>query len=314
MHFVYILTILNTMLALYQYATFNGDAQSTWRYDFLVDARQNNETETEDRFVNYQIVRDGNLRASGVFVSALQYSYTAALSAVYAFVMLLSTWKRKPLIAIGYTSALALLILGMLASQVRASLVIFFISSAAYFICTKRTNSTTSYSSKKAFLLILCSYLGLLLTIFVFGANSLDASAAGRAPQYIKAISEFSIIGAGLGRYKGQFDSDIVFGALTFGALFLVIPILFVQQIKKFSLRKDASSDGCAQIVTFGFCIATAAASVSLFQHLSGTVFYYMVWILLAASTAHQPKSTRMQPLRMRADFNQHQTVSIRQP
>jgi hypothetical protein len=172
----------------------------------------------------------------------------------------------------------------MLASQVRASFIILIVAIATYYICTKRSPTGITLLTKRAFTLILANYSILLLTLFIFGADSLDASAAGRAPQYLKAISEFSIIGAGLGKYRGQFDSDLVYGSLTLGVMFLFIPYLFVTMFRKTSSKQALYSDKNTYTVTLAFCIATSVATVSLFQHLSGTVLYYVTWLLLIAS------------------------------
>lgn len=282
--FVCLLTLLNTTIALYQYATFNGDPQSSWRYDFLVDARQNNETENEERFVSYQIVRNDNLRASGIFVSALQYSYLAAFSAFYIFLQMLAVKRNKFVFYLGYSSLIFVFILGMLASQVRASLIILAVAIATYLICTKRKPNGIQLLPKRALTLVLINYSILLLTLFVFGADTLDTSAVGRVPQYIKAISEFSIFGAGLGRYRGQFDSDLVYGSLTLGVMFLFIPYLFVRTFNKAFSKPALYSDGNAHIVTLAFCIATSAATVSLFQHISGSALYFITWLLLFSS------------------------------
>lgn len=282
--FICLLTLANTAIALFQYSTFNGDPQSSWRYDFLVDARQNNETENEERFVTYQIVRDDKLRASGIFVSALQYSYLAAFSAFYIFLQILTVKKNKLFLYLGYSTLFLTFILGMLASQVRASFIILIVAIATYYLCTKRSPIGITLLTKRAFTLILVNYSILLLTLFIFGADSLDASAAGRAPQYLKAISEFSVIGAGLGKYRGQFDSDLVYGSLTLGVMFLFIPYLFVTMFRKASSKQALYSDKNAYTVTLAFCIATSVATVSLFQHLSGTVLYYVTWLLLITS------------------------------
>lgn len=310
MGFVCLLTLLNTTIALFQYSTFNGDPQSSWRYDFLVNARQNNETENEERFVTYQIVRNDKLRASGIFVSALQYSYLAAFSAFYIFLQILSVKKNKFVLYLGYSTLLLTFILGMLASQVRASFIIFLVAIATYYTCTKRSPTGITLLTKRALTLILVNYSILLLTLFIFGADSLDASAAGRAPQYLKAISEFSIIGAGLGKYRGQFDSDLVYGSLTLGLIFLFIPLLFVTMLRKTSSKQALYSDENAYTVTLAFCIATSVATVSLFQHLSGTVLYYVTWLLLIASATrvsspiHKPSIAKNKTYKMYHEVN----------
>lgn len=286
MNFVCLLTLLNTGLALFQYYTFNGDPQSSWRYDFLVNAHENNEVDTENRLISYQIVRGDELRASGIFVSALQYSYLGAMSAFYIFLSLVVTRKKKIASLVGYGLLFLFLVCGMLVSQVRASFIILAVAILLYLICTKKSSTGISFRANMALLLILVNYVILLLVLFVFGAESLDSSAAGRIPQYLKAISEFSIIGSGLGKYRRQFDSDFVYGFLTFGVAFLFIPFLFVKMFKEAFSKKVAYVGGNSIIVVMAFCMAVSAATVSLFQHLSGSAFYYMVWLLLIASAA----------------------------
>lgn len=292
MGFVCLLTLLNTALAIFQYTTFNGDPQSSWRYDFLVDARQNNESDTEDRFVTYQIVREDKLRASGIFVSALQYSYLAAMSAFYIFLQITIVRKNKFVFYSGYSLLFMILIGGILASQVRASLIMLAISIISYLFCTSRSSTRISFFTKRAFALIFASYTALLVVLFKFGADSLDASAAGRAPQYLKAISDFSLLGAGLGKYRGQFDSDIVYGIITFGIAFVLIPLMFVTLFRKAFNKQANYSDGNSVILILAFCITTSAATVTLFQHLSGTIYYYMAWLLLITSANRESNNT----------------------
>ena len=288
MKFVCVLTLLNTSLALFQYITFNGDPQSSWRYDFLVDARQNNESNTEERFVTYQIVREDKLRASGVFVSALHYSYLAALSAFYVFLQMMAVRKNKFIFYSLYSTLFIFFVAGMLASQVRASLIMLALCLISYFFCTNRSLDNIYFSVKKTIALIVVSYTALFAVLFKFGADSLDASAAGRAPQYIKAISDFSVLGAGLGKYRGQFDSDIVYGVITFGVFYFIIPLVFINLFKKAYSKQVKQGYSNNAIVILGFCVAISVAIVSLFQHLSGSIFYYVAWLLLITSATRK--------------------------
>jgi hypothetical protein len=281
--FFCLLTILNSMLAIYQYSSFDGNAESSWRYNFLIDARQNNESNTEERFVNYQIVRDDKLRASGIFVSALQYSYIAAMAAFYLFLKLFLEQKKKLLMRAIYTAAFMVLSAGIVVSQVRASLMILAICIAAFFFFIKRTKRSIVFDTKKSAFLIVSSYALILFVLFFYGGDALDSSAAGRAPQYLKAISEFTIVGAGLGKYRGQFDSYFVYGAMTFGIAFFMIPFVYSRLFSS-AFRPAPRLPENEIIIIFAFGISISAAIISLFQHLSGSIYYYMTWILLVIS------------------------------
>lgn len=281
--FFCVLTILNSILAIYQYNAFDGNAESSWRYNFLVEARQNNESNTEERFVNYQIVRDDKLRASGIFVSALQYSYIAAMAAFYLLLKLFLEQRKKLIIRAVYTAAFLVLFAGVIVSQVRASLIILAICIAAFFFFVKRSKHTIVFSTKKSVALIIFSYALILFVLFFFGGDALDDSAAGRVPQYLKAISEFTVLGAGLGKYKGQFDSYFVYGTMTFGIAFFIIPLIYARLFSSaFSLAPRLPENEI--IIIFAFGISISAAIISLFQHLSGSIYYYMTWILLVIS------------------------------
>ncbi|VDA96518.1 hypothetical protein BANRA_04433 [Klebsiella pneumoniae] len=93
LHFIALMVVGNSIIAIIDYYNFNGIAESSWRYDFLIDLNLKTDSDYESRMVVYQIVRNGNLRSSGLFVSALQYSYIAGMFCFYFYLKLLNSLK-----------------------------------------------------------------------------------------------------------------------------------------------------------------------------------------------------------------------------
>lgn len=79
LNYIAFLVVLNAVKAIYDYYSFNGLVESSWRYDFLIELNLRNNPDYESRMAVYQIVRNDNLRSSGLFVSALEFSFIAGM-------------------------------------------------------------------------------------------------------------------------------------------------------------------------------------------------------------------------------------------
>lgn len=271
---------INSAIAIIDYVTFNGDPESIWRYSFLLEQRLSSNSDYEERLIGYQVSRGGNLRSSGVFASALHFSYIAAFTAFYYFsstqINLRSRrWSR----AASSSILFALCFGGVIVSQVRASLIIFASSIIIYYICSNIRRGSPSARVTASHSLLALGILAYAIFIIFFSGN-FDASARGRLPQYVFGLQNLSILGAGLGSYTGQFDSYYVYGSVTFGIIFLIWIIYALQMHRKaFSVRDfDVRGDLLHRV---SFLALPPALLISAFQHFSGSLYYQIVWILL---------------------------------
>ncbi|MFS7592854.1 hypothetical protein ACJ8CP_02345 [Klebsiella pneumoniae] len=56
LHFIALMVVGNSIIAIIDYYNFNGIAESSWRYDFLIDLNLKTDSDYESRMVVYQIV------------------------------------------------------------------------------------------------------------------------------------------------------------------------------------------------------------------------------------------------------------------
>lgn len=214
------LVLCNSLIAIFQYFTYNGNPESSWRFEFLQVLNLRNDPNYEERMVIYQIERDGNLRASGLFVSALSFSFLEAFYCVY-YIFSLFNKKLFLLDLFKVVMCVFVLLLGIYCSQVRTSLIIVVFSFLFLFFSQKNKRRFLLFKPKSAISLSLLLCFLTFFFIVALGEGSIDASSFGRVNQYVSLYSNFRISGYGLGSYKGLFDSFYIYGFMTFGVLFL---------------------------------------------------------------------------------------------
>ncbi|WVM88262.1 hypothetical protein UMZ34_18900 [Halopseudomonas pachastrellae] len=278
------LMTLNSIYAVFQSYTFNGNIEEYWRYTFLLEEKLKANPEYETRFIYYQLLRDDELRSSGLFVSALQYSYSAAFASFYFIVKIFGAVKTKQtgLLTL-YIAGAAICIAGVLASQVRASLITLIISLATYFACY-HPRGKEKFKHRRALLLLSASVLTYALALLLFGTK-FDSSVQGRIVQYTYGLQNFKITGFWPGSFKGQFDSYYLYASMTFGAaLFFWIYFILTSYS---SIYKKINSANLSPKENFNtviaFCTIPAAMVLACFQHLAGSLYYQIVWLLLFA-------------------------------
>ncbi|MFG7715848.1 hypothetical protein, partial [Klebsiella pneumoniae] len=274
LHFIALMVVGNSIIAIIDYYNFNGIAESSWRYDFLIDLNLKTDSDYESRMVVYQIVRNGNLRSSGLFVSALQYSYIAGMFCFYFYLKLLNSlkWLNFSGLALSLISMIICLA-GVYVSQVRTAFLIIIFNILFYHLCLSYKNNFSFKPKLTMSLAVICSVV-MFYAIYYLG-ESADASSYGRLAQYAIMISDFNPLGAGLGAYKGLFDSFYVYIILTLGAPSIYFIYFFVKRYIYIFSRKNIEIDK-KYIPFVGVCF-TAFPVMMLamsFQHVAGSIYY----------------------------------------
>lgn len=284
MAFLAIAIAANSAFAVVQYYTFSGDFESSWRYDFLLQEALRADVTFESRLMEYQIVRDGNLRSSGLFASALQFSYSAALACFYFYCRSLDLMRRGRIFsALGWGALMVLCAWGVYVSQVRASLIIVAVSVALHGICFSARNGGRFKAGSA--IAIGAGAVAAFAWALTFHASAFDASVQGRIPQYAYLVQNFIVFGHGAGAFRGKFDSYYIYGFLTFGLAF-AIWILYVLRLywRSFGGRmRDWTLPGNVMLRGFMFASIVPMLVISSFQHVSGSLYYQVIWMLLFA-------------------------------
>jgi len=284
MSFLAVAIAVNSAFAVLQYYTFSGDFESTWRYDFLLQEALRADSDFETRLMEYQIVRDGNLRSSGVFASALQFSYSAALACFYFYCRSSDLFRRGRIFtAVGCGALMILCAWGVYVSQVRASLIIVLVSAALHAICF----STRDGGRFKAGIAIAIGVGAVVVFAWAltFHASAFDASVQGRIPQYAYLVQNFIAAGHGVGSFRSKFDSYYIYGFLTFGIVFAgwIVYVLRVYWRSFGGRMAEWRSPGDVMLRGFMFSSVIPMLVVCSFQHVSGSLYYQVIWMLLFA-------------------------------
>lgn len=279
------LVIFNAVIAIYQYITYKGIPESSWRFDFLQVLNLRNDPNYEERMVVYQIERDGNLRASGLFLSALSFSFLEAFYCVYYALSLLNKKMQfSDLLKNGL--CISILLLGIYCSQVRTSLIIVFFSFLFLFFVRKSQRCFLRFKPKLAIFVSIWLCFFTFFSIIILGEDSIDASSYGRINQYITLYDNFRLGGYGLGSYKGLFDSFYIYGFMTFGIPFAVFVFYLVfVYCRAYSSEKKFYDDSIhfkyKLFLLLAFVSFPALLYVMSVQHTSGSIYYILNFYLL---------------------------------
>lgn len=279
------LVIFNAVIAIYQYITYKGIPESSWRFDFLQVLNLRNDPNYEERMVVYQIERDGNLRASGLFLSALSFSFLEAFYCVYYALSLLNKKMQfSDLLKNGL--CISILLLGIYCSQVRTSLIIVFFSFLFLFFVRKSQRCFLRFKPKLAIFVSIWLCFFTFFSIIILGEDSMDASSYGRINQYITLYDNFRLGGYGLGSYKGLFDSFYIYGFMTFGIPFAVFVFYLVfVYCRAYSSEKKFYDDSIhfkyKLFLLLAFVSFPALLYVMSVQHTSGSIYYILNFYLL---------------------------------
>lgn len=272
-NFIALLVVLNAVKSIYDYYTFNGMVESSWRYDFLIELNLRNNADYESRMAVYQIVRNGNLRSSGFFVSALEFSFIVAMFFFYYYLKFLNSIKynNAKLFFYSFVSMLICFV-GVYVSQVRTAFIIIVFNLIFYHLFFNR-NELISF--KPRLTLICATFCSLIMfAIIYYLGDSADASSYGRLAQYVYLVTAFNPLGVGFGEYKGMFDSFYVYALLTFGIPALYFIYFFAKRyvsIFKEKIYVDNIYLPFLGLIFTAFPVMLLAMS---FQHVATSLYY----------------------------------------
>ena len=268
------LGVVTVLIAVFQYATFDGELTNTWRHDFLLALKLEQNPEYRPHMIQYSIIRDGSLRASSVFISAIDFSVFAAFFGILAFVSLV--FRRRP----QYVLWMGLSVLGVAVSQVRIGYIVLAFGWAVTLLLASRWRPVriAAMLSPLFVIAVILSYVGL-------GSGLNDPSSMGRLPQYAYLLSEFSFTGSGFGSYRGRFDSFLIYAGLTLGAgvVLLGLAIAWTAVRLEHVDRRLAQRGGHVEeriAVRFAFVQLLSAIVVFSVHHTAGSVSYFLVFLL----------------------------------
>ncbi len=211
---VYLVIAINIFYASFNYFTFDGVYQTSWKYQFKLDREfiKLKESIWGFRLLGNDFVRDGNLRASGFFISTLEYAITLAFTFIIAFVSYLRSKKRAQMIEMLMMISCCV---GIYTSQTRTAYGIVLLAIVLYL-------GFRYYRMKLWFLVAIpiffTGFVFIAVTIRIPGLD--EASSFGRILQYVEFINNFDVLGIGFGSSKRtSFDSFYLSIFTVFGIL-----------------------------------------------------------------------------------------------
>jgi hypothetical protein len=271
---------LMSVYAIYENLTFSGDFTKLWYYDFVAQAKES--INTDARLLQYQFMRGDELRATGFFISAIEYSLFNALALTYAVISIYTTrgFSRR-----FYFSLISILLAGgEIVANVRIGWIVFAIA----VLCAAQVHFFGTRSFRK---LAIAPVVILLLSFALIVVNKadLDASSVGRLAQYASVPSAFRLEGYGLGAitnngetYKDSWYISVlmVFGIASIGYAWLMFsPVINTLAHLKIRRRGELKGDRaaytfaigtigffCAQLYVFGFHYSTGLSHLYLLQ------------------------------------------------
>ena len=284
------LGVVTVLIAAVQHATFDGDLTSTWRHDFLLALKLEQNPEYRPHMIQYSIVRDGSLRASSVFISAIDFSVFAAFFGILAFVSLVVRRRPEYLVWVGVA------IVGVAVSQVRIGFIVLAFGCAVTLLLTSRWRGVR--------LAAMLSPLGVIATILAYvalGGGLNDPSSMGRLPQYAFFLDAFSVSGSGFGSYRGRFDSFFIYAGLTLGAGIVLLGLTIAWTATRLE-RVDRQLGVCRahveERIAVRFALVQLLSAIVVFSvhHTAGSVSYFLVFLLafIAARIDASPRRSRL--------------------
>jgi hypothetical protein len=267
------------IVAIYENWTFSGDFTKLWYYDFVAQAKES--INTDAHLLQYQFMRGDELRSTGFFISAIEYSLFNAFALTYAIISIY-TARNFPS-RMGFMLISALLAWGEIVANVRIGWVVcaLALSSVAQ-IQAFRTRSFIKLS------ILPLTVLVLSFALIIVNKADLDASSVGRLAQYASVPATFKLQGYGLGAitndgetYKDSWYISVlmVYGIAAIGYVWLMFRPL-VEALGNLNIWRrmeisDPSSYAfslgtigffCAQLYVFGFHYSTGLSHLYLLQ------------------------------------------------
>lgn len=268
-------TFANGVAAILQYVNYGGNIENTWRYELIQASWEHSNIKHHERFMNYQIEREGDLRASGYMSSALLFGFVAAFAVVMSFFKLhqAKTLALKAMwLAVGAT-----LLVSVYVSQVRTA---FFI--VAFSIMYSKFSGSIKSKERLGVIVFLMAPVVVIMGGYLFSAY-MDQSVQGRVVQYNELFSGFSIFGDGLGANVGRFDSFYIYAIRDVG-IFALAPILYLLYlVKNIEYPMAFPSTSSRKIFYTMVASVLTISSVMAVQHVAGSLFYFAVVFMLCS-------------------------------
>lgn len=277
------ISIILILYGFYEYSVFDGTADSVWRYKFLLHAKKELNPDFLDHMVLYQILRDGSIRVSSLFISALDFSFYLATFGILIFIMILKL-KR-----IFFIPLFIVVIFSLYISQVRTGFILLLLGVLIYFLINSKIKVIYRLSFYIPFIAIIGTFL-----VMLTGSSLNDTSTLGRLVQYYQLITEFTVFGSGMGKYAFNFDSLYIYVFLTYGVFSILFFYMEYWIINKLIIVNNNFSNlnfNPYEIVLTQFMIVYHLISLYLFafQHTLGAptffILYFFSFIIL--SKAH---------------------------
>ncbi|SOB97695.1 hypothetical protein SAMN05877809_10218 [Rhodobacter sp. JA431] len=262
-----------------------------WFYDFVAERKL--ALNTAERLIQYQFLRDGSLRATGVLISSVEYSFLSALMAIVAFIGLVRSKNNLQVLLL--LCVLMANICAIFMSQTRSGLILFIFATALYALAR-------IFDLKNMIKLawIPGLFAGLFLMIVAASPGMWDASTRGRIIQYFSVLTEFRPQGYGTGAisnnsptyrdtlYVSVLNTYGIFSVIYFGLIFRPLRILsdgFRQQM----LRRETRI--WSEITVY---LILASIFVYAFHYSVGGKPYYLTFLFAYIARA---KLTNEKPI-----------------
>ncbi|MFT6842906.1 MAG: hypothetical protein ACJASR_001679 [Psychroserpens sp.] len=271
---VILVCLINSIYSIYEYVFFNGNYTDLWRYNLLLEAKQSNNADYIERFLQYQVMRGSELRSSGFFVSTLASGFFSALASILVTNRIIN--YKLNFSSICYGAILFLFLLSIYVSQVRTAFVIYFLALLlAYLSKFYRINKT-------CFVAYVFCLPFLVLTAGVIFKGSLDASSVGRIFQYQSLLNDFSVLGAGLGGHVGKFDSFYIYSFVDLGVFSILLFWLFIKYYDYLPISKfDYLTTEGKNIPIIQGAYLTFFPVLTV-QHVASSLYYFSIIILVS--------------------------------
>lgn len=261
--FVFLLGFL-LMYSVVQVYSFDGNLSHLWFYRFYDDLLVN---PIDTASFNY--IREGDLRATAVFVSSIHLTVTFFILALYFFIMKVKYWPLWCILAL----------YGIELTQTRVGYFLIFVCIGIHIFRRVFPNRTQYY-------IIPLLAIGVTMLSLIFQLIS-DESALGRLVQYVTFMNNFHIMGNGLGDKFALvfYDSFYISLFIAFGILG-VIYISCYLKILKILTRKLLITDESElkKLLMFTVFLGYSVLYLFAFQYVAGAFPFVFIWLLIFIS------------------------------
>lgn len=208
--------------------------RSLWFYDFVTATKT--AMQLDERLVQYQFFRDGDLRVSSFLISSVDYALYSGMCALFAAIAFLRT--APSLRSVLFALVAAANLYATVETETRAGLIICLGGLALYAF-----HSVIRLARREILSVVMA--LSACAVIVLSGAFAFEASVAGRAEQYASILSEFRFLGYGTGTlfdnaptYKDSFYLSV---ANSYGVFFLPV-LLWMWRLHRTAFTLIASA------------------------------------------------------------------------